>query len=62
MRSTETERISTDPRRARKQERARGTADQAGGSLFGLISKLILLGIVDAIAGYAVIVLASFAA
>ena len=61
MSSTETERISTDPRRARKQERARGIAEQAGGSLGGLIAKLIALGIVDAIAVYAVIVLASFA-
>ena len=61
MSSTETERISTDPRRARQQERARGIAEKAGGSLGGLIAKLILLGIVDAIAVYAVIVLASFA-
>src|SRR5690606_10552298 len=58
--STETERISTDPRLARKQQRARGIADQAGGSLVGLVAKLILLGIVDAIAVYAVVVLAMF--
>ncbi|WP_197517265.1 ABC transporter permease subunit [Microbacterium karelineae] len=57
---TETERVTTDPRRQRRQNTARGIADQAGGSLGALVVKLILLGIVDAIAIYAVLVLFSF--
>ena len=58
--STETERLTMDPRRRRRQDRARGIADQAGGSLRGMIVKLIAVGIVDAIALYAVLVLATF--
>src|SRR5699024_8042359 len=53
-------RLTMDPRRRRRQDRARGIADQAGGSLRGMIVKLIAVGIVDAIALYAVLVLATF--
>lgn len=59
--STQTERMTTDPSRRRRQDRARGIADQAGGSIRGLIVKLVIVGIVDAIAVYAVFVLATFA-
>jgi len=58
--STETERVTTDARRARRQARARGIADQASGGVRVLIAKLILVGIVDAVAIYAVLVLAGF--
>ncbi|WP_110589488.1 ABC transporter permease subunit [Microbacterium suaedae] len=58
---TETERVTTDGRRARRLQTAQGIADEAGGSLRSLVVKLVLLGIVDAIAVYAVLVLASFA-
>src|SRR5690606_20585003 len=58
--STETERVTTDARRARRRERARGIADQASGGVRVLIAKLILVGIVDAVAIYAVLVLAGF--
>ncbi|MTE24287.1 ABC transporter permease subunit [Microbacterium sp. ZXX196] len=57
---TETELVTTDPKRAKRQEQARGIADKAGGSMRSLIIKLAALGIVDAIAVYAVLVLVSF--
>lgn len=57
---TETERVTTDPRRARRQRRARGVAEAASGGAKSLIIKIAALGIVDAIAVYAVLVLASF--
>jgi arabinogalactan oligomer/maltooligosaccharide transport system permease protein len=51
---------ATDPRRLRRQRQARDIAERAGGGIRALVLKLILLGIVDAIAGYAVLVLIGF--
>ncbi|MBF0815958.1 ABC transporter permease subunit [Microbacterium paludicola] len=51
---------ATDPRRLRRQRQARDIAERAGGGIRALVLKLILLGIVDAIAVYAVLVLIGF--
>ena len=51
---------AADPQRAKRQRQARALADRASGSLGGLIAKLVLLGIVDALAVYAVLVLFGF--
>lgn len=59
--STETERVTTDPHDARRQQRGRGIADEASGGIRPLLVKLILVGLVDAIAVYAVFVLFMFA-
>ena len=59
--STETERVTTDPRDTRRRRRAYGIADEAAGGIRPLIVKLILVGIVDAIAVYAIFVLVGFA-
>ncbi|RCS60151.1 ABC transporter permease subunit [Microbacterium sp. JB110] len=58
--NTETEAVTTDPKRRRRQRTARGIADEASGGVRTLIVKLVLLGIVDAIAVYAVLVLVGF--
>ncbi|GAA1732721.1 ABC transporter permease subunit [Microbacterium paludicola] len=51
---------ATDPRRLRRQRQAHDIAERAGGGIRALVLKLILLGIVDAIAVYAVLVLIGF--
>ncbi|MEL5991619.1 ABC transporter permease subunit [Microbacterium phosphatis] len=51
---------AADPSRVKRQRQARTIADKAGGGLRGIIVKLLLLGIVDAIAVYAVLVLIGF--
>ncbi|MBP2437034.1 ABC transporter permease subunit [Microbacterium amylolyticum] len=57
---TETERVTVDHRRSRRERQARHIADAAGGGLKSLILKIALIAIVDAIAVYAVFVLISF--
>ncbi|WP_345751520.1 ABC transporter permease subunit [Microbacterium rhizophilus] len=49
-----------DPRRIRRRRQAQDIAERAGGGIRALILKLVLLGIVDAIAVYAVLVLIGF--
>jgi arabinogalactan oligomer/maltooligosaccharide transport system permease protein len=51
---------AADPRRARRQRQAQHIADRASSGIRGLLLKLLLLGIVDAIAVYAVLVLIGF--
>ncbi|MBO3663110.1 ABC transporter permease subunit [Microbacterium stercoris] len=51
---------AADPARTKRQRQARALADRASGSLAALIVKLVLLGIVDALAVYAVLVLIGF--
>lgn len=58
--NTVTEAVTTDPKRARRRRTARGIAEEASGGLRALIVKLVLLGVVDAIAIYAVLVLIGF--
>jgi len=58
--NTETEVLTTDPKRRRRQRTAHRIADQASVGARAIILKLLLLGIVDAIAVYAVIVLVGF--
>jgi arabinogalactan oligomer/maltooligosaccharide transport system permease protein len=51
---------ASDPGRARRRRQAERIADRASGGTRALILKLLLLGIVDAIAVYAVLVLIGF--
>ncbi|GAB2513424.1 ABC transporter permease subunit [Microbacterium petrolearium] len=57
---TQTAPAASDPGRARRRRQAERIAERAGGGTRALILKLLLLGIVDAIAVYAVLVLIGF--
>ncbi|GAA3654648.1 ABC transporter permease subunit [Microbacterium marinilacus] len=61
---TDTQTTTADPaadrRRLRRQRQAHDLAERAGGGIRPLVLKLVLLGVVDAIAVYAVLVLIGF--
>ena len=52
----------TPPKPTKRQRQAANIADAASGGIKMLLLKLVLLGILDAIAVYAVLVLAGFSA
>ncbi|OCG72639.1 ABC transporter permease subunit [Microbacterium sediminis] len=60
MTDTQTAAPVADPRRARRRRQADNIAERASGGTRAIILKLLLLGIVDAIAVYAVLVLIGF--